>query len=80
MAKAPKTMTPAEKKLAQANLKAAMKLQSEAVKAVAAGQKEADKALAELTNHFLLKTLGSVQPHNFRDRWQNILGELVGFV
>jgi len=41
---------------------------------------QADKALAELTNHFLLKTLGSVQPHNFRDRWQNILGELVGFV
>lgn len=41
---------------------------------------QADKALAELTNHFLLKTLGSVQPHNFRDRWQNIQGELVSLV
>lgn len=41
---------------------------------------QADKALAELTNHFLLKTLGSIQPHNFRDRWQNIQGEWVGFV
>lgn len=41
---------------------------------------QADKVLSEMTNHFLLKTLGNAQPLNFRDRWQNINGEWVSTV
>jgi len=47
MAKAPKTITPAEKKLAQANLKEALKNHAALTKGITVEQKAAEKALAD---------------------------------
>lgn len=41
---------------------------------------QADSVLAELKNHFLLKSLANMHGQTFRDRWDNINGELVSFI